>query len=58
MIITAKLYRRSILGLDQYKKVLDTKVLVWKKGLKDNNRGNISIDTKVEFNTDVHKSWS
>ena len=46
------------MGLDQYKEVLDTKVLVWKKGLKDNNRGNISIDTKVEFNTDVHRSWS
>ena len=46
------------MGLDQYKEVLDTKVLVWKKGLKDNNRGNISIDTEVEFNTDVHRSWS
>ena len=58
MIITAKLHRRSILGLDQYKEVLDTKVLVWEKGLKDNNRGNISIGTEVEFNTDVHRSWS
>jgi len=50
LIITAKLHRRSILGLDQYKEVLDTKVLVGKKGLKDNSRENISIGIKVEFN--------
>lgn len=56
MTVTTKLYRKSILGLRQFEKVLDTEVFVEEKSLKSDSRGDISIGTGIGLNTRACKS--